>query len=311
MSKSREATEGLQSSILAIAKMKEYDVPDAPTREELTEVAKILESANTKYHEAELATPGEIDSNEFLKVVQNLVSVLSDLKSFDNALDVLGAAIKVRSLKESKEAEINELIVTLAFNKANAITTANGDADDIIAAADIGLAIEDSDENLHYLKALAYIKKGETDNAIAEFVYLKNSTTAELRDYANNTVKSLLTKQAIDAISTGDTFSDFIDGKDIGNDAKDWLTEEDLADNIASYARFKYAPTEEQVRDEGATIDKSLGCQLMNAVIGAHTDAQDTLHAMATGGQASSDLLGEISGATDPLATDFTTLTWA
>ena len=67
MSKSKKETEGLQSSILAIAKMTEYDTPDTPTKEELTEVAKILEVANDKYHEAEDDTPGEVDSNEFLK----------------------------------------------------------------------------------------------------------------------------------------------------------------------------------------------------------------------------------------------------
>ena len=128
MSKSKEETEGLQSSILAIAKMAEYDTPDTPTKEELTEVAKILEAANDKYHEAELATPGKVDSNEFLKVVQNFVSVLSDLEDFDTALGVLGNAIKAPSLKETKEAAINDLILILAFNKANAIaTTVDGD----------------------------------------------------------------------------------------------------------------------------------------------------------------------------------------
>lgn len=308
MSKSKKATEGQQASIMAITKMKEYTIPDAPTATELAEVAAILEVANAKYHEAELATPGEIDPNEFLKIVQNFASVLLDLKKFNDALSILDDALKVPSLKATKETELNDLILTLAFDKANAITTANGDPNEIIAAADIGLAIDDTDENLHYLKGLAYLRKNESANVIAEFVHLRSSTT--LGTYANNTVKSLLTKLTIEAIEGGDNFQNFITGKDIGDTANDWMTKPELAGRIASFARFKYAPTAEQVSNEGATINKPLGCLLMNAVIGEHTGAQDTLLAMATGGQADSILLGEITGATTPIGADFGALTW-
>lgn len=308
MAKSKAATEGQQASVMAITKMKEYDAPDTPTPTELAEVAAILEVANAKYHEAELATPGEIDPVEFLKVVQNFASVLLDLEKFNDALAVLDGALKVPSLKAAKEAELNDLILTLAFSKANAITTADGDPDEIIEAADIGLAINDADENLHYLKGLAYLKKDEPDNVIAEFVYLKSSTT--LGAYANDTVKSLLTKLAIEAIGGGGNFQNFIIGKEIGGTATDWMTKAELAESIASFARFKYAPTPEQVRDEAATVDKPLGCILMNAVIGEHAGAQDTLHAMATGGQANSILLGDITGATAPIDADFGALTW-
>ncbi len=315
MAKSKEATEGQQASIMAITKMKEYAIPDAPTPTELGDVAAILEIANAKYLEAEQAAPGEIDPDEFLKVVQNFASVLLDLGEldlgeFDRALGVLDTALRVPSLVAEKEANINNLILTVAFSKANAITGADGDADAIIDAANIGLAIDDTDENLHYLKGLAYLKKNEEANAITEFVHLKDSTT--LSTYANNTVKSLLTKLAIEAIEGGDTFQNFILGKDIGNDGKDWLTTLELADNVASFARFKYAPTAEQIRDEAAAVDKTLGCILMNAVIGEHAGAQDTLHAMTTGSdQANSILLGEITSATAPTGTDFSGFTWA
>ena len=309
MTKSREATEGLQASIMAITMMKEYDTPDTPTQVELENVKEKLDTANTKYLEAELAAPGEIDPDEFLKVVQNFASVLLDLGEFDRALGVLDTALRVPSLV-AKGADINNLILTVAFSKANAITGADGDANAIIGAADIGLAIDDTDENLHYLKGLALQKKGEAAAAIAEFVHLKDSTT--LGTYANNTVKSLLTELAIDAIGRGDTFQDFIIGKDIGNDEKDWLTTPELADSVASFARFKYAPTAEQIRDETATVNKPLGCILMNAVIGEHAGAQDTLHAMTTGSdQANSTLLGEITSATAPTGTDFSGFTWA
>ena len=49
----------------------------------------------------------------------------------------------------------------------------------------------------------------------------------------------------------------------------------------------------------------------MNAVIGQHPDATDTLHAMVTG-KVDSTVLGQIEAAVDPIdGVDFSALVWA
>lgn len=268
-----------------------------------------LQTANGKYHAADTDHAGEIDPDEFLKVVQNLSSVLLELEEYDDALAVLGDALNVTSLKAAKEAEINELIVTVAFGKANALTNSGGNPDDIIGVANIGLA-KANDEGLHFLKARAHLEKRELAEAIDEFAHVKDSTAVQIADYANKTAKALIIDMAIDAIQRGTLFTTIIAGDGIGNSADDWITARELADNIASYARFKFTPTPAQVI-EGAVPDKSLGCILMNAVIGQHPDATDTLHAMVTG-KVDSTVLGQIEAAVDPIdGVDFSALVWA
>lgn len=308
MAKSKPQTEGLQFSNSAIIAMGEYADQHNPTQLELQNVEDLLKLAYDKYSEAETDEAGSVEVNEFFKVVKNYASILLDLRKYDDALAMLDNALGVDSLRIEKTQEINDLKLTIAFSKANALTEANENPDDIIDAADIGLTIDPTSEELHYLKARAHLRKDEDIEAIAEFSHVKDS--AALGAYTNDTVKALLTNLAIRTIQTGDTFQNFVAGQNIGNGPNDWLTEVELADRVASFARFKFAPTAAQIA-EGATEDKTLGCVLMNALIGVYPEANETLHAMVTNGKATSTLLGDIHGAHDPLASDFTGLDWS
>lgn len=308
---SRNKQEGVVAHQRANALITIYSTP--PARGELEAVEPLLQEAFDKYSDAHADEAGEIELETFFAVVQCQANTKLALGKHDEAIAFLDQALAINILRAGKETELDDFKYAVYFNKANDLVTKHSNADgidfdDLLAAADAGLAITPN-ESLSLYKALAHIEKGELDNAVAAYDEIKTNATA----IANT--KAIYTEQAITALTGGTTFADFVASKDIGNTADDWMTEDDLQVSVLEMIRYQFSPTTAQVRDEAAVADKPTACVLMNSLIGTFADAKTELAAMV--GSCSlgdkSVLLGDISSAGAPIDAvdhDFSALTW-
>ena len=309
---SRNKQKGAVAHLQANELIAAYSRPDA-TEAELQEVEPLLQEAFNKYSDAHADEAGEIELETFFAVVQCQANTKLALGKHDEAIAFLDKALAIDILHGGKETELNDFKYAVYFNKANDLVTKHNDGDEIdfdvlLAAANAGFAIT-ADESLSLYKALAYIEKGELDNAVAAYDEIKTNATA----IANT--KAIYTEQAIAELADGMTFADFVESKNIGTTANDWMTEDDLQVSVLEMIRYQFSPTTAQVRDERAVADKPTACVLMNSLIGIFADAKTELAAMV--GSCSlgdkSALLGDISSAGAPIDAvdhDFSALTW-
>jgi len=298
MAKSQNQIDGEKASLKSIMLMKAYVDQAAPTEAELQAVEAQLIIANGKYIAADANTPGEIGVDEFFKVIQNIASTQLQLAEVNPATKVaklnevvaiIDQALAVPSLAAAKTPDLNGYKLIAIFNKAQHFmiefdgdkTLANLEA--VIAAAEEGLVVNNADADL-----------------------------TAIRQYATAAVVPTLTSLAIAEIVGGTSFTDFINGKPIGANLDDLITVSDLADSIASKARFEYNLALADPLDPAITHDKATCCVLINSVIGERAEANGTLSAMiSTSEQVVALLVDDIDAAVAPLGEDFSVFTWA
>lgn len=294
MAKSQDHIEGDKASLKSIMLMKAYA---NPTEAELEALKAQLTTANEKYTAVEGANPGAIKVDDFFQVIQNIASVqlqLAELNpatriaKLDEVVAIIDQALAVPSLAV-KRPELNGYKVNAICNKA------------------IHLMNEFSGDNtLDKLKAV--IDEADAGLAIAP----TDAALTAIKQYTTDAAAPTLTSLAIAAITGGTSFADFINGKPIGANPGDLITVSDLADSIASKARFEYNLALANPLDPAIIHDKATCCVLINSVISERAEAKDTLKVMvSTSDQVDAPLLDAIDAAVDALGVDFSTYTWA